>query len=160
AHPHLLIGSGKEGKLYLVDRDNMGGFDPNTDHVVQEQGSAVSGLINTPAFFFNNPNPPAPQKPSGTLLVVMGYGGGARAFSVSIAIFSPSPTSKTTNDFGYLPGSPTISANGIANGILWAINRNTNKLYAYRADNLGVELWDSGMAANNHDLLGTAVKFS
>ena len=42
AHPHLLLGGGKQGTLYLIDRDNMGKFDPNTDHVVQEV-QAVNG---------------------------------------------------------------------------------------------------------------------
>jgi hypothetical protein len=157
--PHLLVASGKEGKVYLIDRDNMSGFDPNTDHVKQVVAGAVSGNLNTPAFFFNNPNPGAGQLPSGTLLMVAGYGGGARAFKISDGTIS-GPTSSTSNDFGYLPGSPNVSADGITNGILWAINRNTNKLYAYRADNLGVELWDSGQAAANRDLLGTATKFS
>lgn len=157
--PHLLVASGKEGKLYLIDRDNMSGFDPNTDHVKQVVAGAVSGSLNTSAFFLNNPNPGAGQLPSGTLLMVAGYGGGARAFKISDGTVT-GPTSKTTNDFGYLPGSPSISADGINNGILWAINRNTNKLYAYRADDLGVELWDSGQVAGNRDLLGTATKFS
>lgn len=158
-NPHLLVASGKEGKIYLIDRDNMSGFDPNTDHVKQVVAGAVSGNLNTAAFFLNNPNPGAGQLPSGSLLMVAGYGGGAKAYKISDGTVS-GPTSVTTNDFGYLPGSPTISADGINNGILWAINRNTNKLYAYRADNLGVELWDSGQAAGNRDLLGTATKFS
>src|ERR1700733_11660485 len=131
AHPFLLIGGGKEGKLYLIDRNSMGGFNPNTDNDVQEQGSALTGLLNTPAFFLNNPNPAAPAKPSGTLLVVMGYDGGVRAFSVSNGAFSSTPTSQTTTDFGYLPGSPTVSANGTTNAIMWAVNRNSNALYAY-----------------------------
>jgi hypothetical protein len=49
AHPHLLVGSGKEGKLYLIDRDNMGGYDPNGDHVVQEVVNAISGSFGTAA---------------------------------------------------------------------------------------------------------------
>ena len=158
-HPHLLLGSGKEGKLYLIDRDNMGGFNPTTDKVVQEQGGAISGLLNAPAFFFNNPSP-AVGNPSGSVLILMGYGGGAKAFSVSNGAFNVTPTSVTTNDFGYLPGSPSISADGLNNPILWGVNRNTNRLYAYRADNLGVELWDSSQAALNRDQLGSAVKFS
>ncbi|MGA7413949.1 MAG: hypothetical protein WBW33_25960, partial [Bryobacteraceae bacterium] len=55
AHPHLLIGTGKEGKIYLIDRDNMGKFDPNnvvTDAVVEEQHE-LSGDLNAAAYFNN-----------------------------------------------------------------------------------------------------------
>lgn len=159
ATPHLLVASGKEGKLYLINRDDMSGFDSTTDHAKQVVAGVVSGVLNSPAFFLDNPSPGSGQSPSGSLLVVAGYGGGAWDFKISNGAIS-GPTSNTTNDFGYLPGSPSISANGTSNGILWAINRNTNKLYAYRADNLGVELWDSGQAPGNRDLLGTATKFS
>lgn len=33
-HPHLLVASGKQGKIYLVDRDNMGHFDAVNDNVI------------------------------------------------------------------------------------------------------------------------------
>src|SRR6267143_4666425 len=36
AHPHLLVTAGKEGKIYLIDRDHMGKDQPNDDsHAVQ-----------------------------------------------------------------------------------------------------------------------------
>ena len=40
------------------------------------------------------------------------------------------------NTFGFEPGSPTISANGTTNAILWLMNRNTNELTAYDPNNL------------------------
>ena len=60
-HPHLLLGGGKEGKLYLIDRDDMGKSDPGydqagtfqnggTDHVVQTISGAVSGLAQHACF--------------------------------------------------------------------------------------------------------------
>jgi outer membrane protein assembly factor BamB len=52
AHPHLLVGSGKEGRIYLIDRDNMGGFNSSTDNVVQELGpNTISGSFGTGAYF-------------------------------------------------------------------------------------------------------------
>jgi hypothetical protein len=38
-HTQLLVGAGKEGKIYLIDRNKMGGFSPNTDYVVEEQAN-------------------------------------------------------------------------------------------------------------------------
>src|SRR5437899_892588 len=56
AHPHLLIGGDKQGILYLVDRDNMSGFNAGGDLVVQEVtvigGSCITcGIFSTPAFW-------------------------------------------------------------------------------------------------------------
>ena len=62
--------------------------------------------------------------------------------------------------FGYLPGSPSISANGTLNGIVWAVNRNDNQLYAYDANTFATELWNSGQKAGGLDDLGAAVKFA
>jgi flagellar hook-associated protein FlgK len=95
AHPHLLVGAGKEGKIYLIDRDNMGKFDPATDHVVQEQGSALNGSQGTAALFMLNPGTSTPGSGSATLLYGQGYGGATRAFSVINGAFSSSPTSST-----------------------------------------------------------------
>ena len=45
AHPHLLVTSGKEGTIYLVDRDNLGNYDGVTDHVVQVLPKALVGSL-------------------------------------------------------------------------------------------------------------------
>ena len=59
-HANLLIAGGKQGKLYLIDRGNMGKFDPNNDNVVNAvpDGSghntppvAVTGDLSTPAYY-------------------------------------------------------------------------------------------------------------
>ena len=69
-HPHLLIGSGKEGKIYLIDRDNMGKFFRRRDHVVEEQAE-LSGVLNEPAYFNN------------TIYYTPGYGGSAVTYSIA-----------------------------------------------------------------------------
>ena len=151
AHPHLLIGAGKQGTIYLIDRDNMGKFDPNntqTDAVVEEQ-SELSGVLNQPAFF------------NGTIYYVPGYGGSAETFSIANGAFSLSPTSSTPDTFGQLIGSPTISANGTANAIMWVADRGSNTLRAYSAANLSDELWTSGEASGGRDTVpGNISKFS
>lgn len=148
-HPHLLIGSGKEGKLYLIDRDNMGKFDINTDHVVQEQAGAVNGVFDTPALFGNK------------IYYVGGYGDVAKTFTIINGVLSTQPTSKSTgNNFGFPGSTPSISANGTTNGIAWTLDRNTNQLRAFNANNLAQEIYNTGQAGNNRDQLGSVVKFT
>ncbi|MFI5379946.1 MAG: PA14 domain-containing protein [Tepidisphaerales bacterium] len=160
-HPHLLIGDGKEGKIYLIDRDHMGGFSSTTDNVVETQSntatSGINGSLNTPGFFLNGAG-----GTSGSLYYFPGYGGDGRAFSVSNGTFSANYTSHTTDasSFSSLDGTPSISANGTSNGIVWVVDRGTNTLRAYNALNLSTELWDSNAAPNGRDTLGAATKFS
>jgi hypothetical protein len=40
-HPNLLVGAGKEGKMYLVDRSGMGQFNGSVDNVVQSLPGAI-----------------------------------------------------------------------------------------------------------------------
>ena len=127
AHPHLLVGGGKEGKIYLIDRDHMGGYSPTDAGAVQTQGGAVGGILSAPAYF------------NGTLYYTGGYSGGINAFSVSNGAFSPAPTSSTPDGFGNLDGGPVISADGTVNGIVWALDRGTGQLRAYSASNLADE---------------------
>jgi outer membrane protein assembly factor BamB len=159
ANPNLMIQGGKEGKLYLFRQDGMGEFNPNTDQVVQE----ASGL------FTNNETPPtgvpleyifsAPSYFNGTLYYAT-LGDHARAFSLTNGKLSTTPSSVSTDTFGYPGATPTITANGTSNGIVWMIDPGTNELRAYDAGNLAHELYNSDQAAGTRDKLGTAVKFT
>ncbi len=53
-NPHLMVGAGKVGNLYLVNRDSMGGFNAAMDQMVQELDSAVGGMFSTPAYWQGN----------------------------------------------------------------------------------------------------------
>jgi hypothetical protein len=154
AHPHLMVGSGKEGRIYLIDRDNMGHFSSTTDHVVQELPAVtISGSFGTGAYF------------NGQIYYVGGSNIGnpndvAKTFSITAAQLSTSPTSSGHDTFGFPGNSPSISANGSANGILWAVDKGSNQLRAYNAANLATELYTSAQAPNNSDALGSAIKFA
>src|SRR5207245_879143 len=109
AHPHLLVGAGKEGKIYLIDRENMGKFSATTDHVVQEIGAAIggggqyNGSYSTPAFFND-----------GTTSRIY-YGGQQdtlRSFVISGGVITPTPDSRSPDTFGAHGSTPSISANG------------------------------------------------
>ncbi|HEV2946003.1 MAG TPA: VCBS repeat-containing protein [Gemmataceae bacterium] len=153
-HPHLLVGAGKQGRIYLVDRDNMGHFHAGVDQIVQETpNGTISGSFDTPAFF------------NGTLYYVGGSNTGnpddvGKTFSISNAAITAMPTSQGPDTFAYPGSTPSISANGTSNGVVWDLDTGTNQLRAYDAATYATELYTSAQAAGNRDALGTVIKFS
>ncbi len=153
-YPHLLMGAGKEGKIYLINRDNMGKYDSTTDHVIQTQAYStgtphmgVNSSFGTPAFF------------NGTLYYV-GSGDKGKTFNVANAAFSTSVVKETPDSFAFTGSTPSISANGVTNGVMWTLDRGSNQLRAYAANDISNELWTSAQAAGGRDTLGSVVKFS
>lgn len=170
---HLLTQVGKEGVVYLVDRDNMGQYNPsNNSQIWQSFSGPSNGLWGTPALWHNN-------------LYVGGAGDSVKQFSFdpSSELFSTTAASQTAQVFGYTGTTPSVSSQGTAHGIVWALdeglygyaspNAGVNCsavpvpakctgpaiLHAYNATNLAIEYWNSTMAANNRDKAGNAVKF-
>jgi hypothetical protein len=147
ANPHLLIGAGKEGKIYLLNRDNLGGYDPSTDNVVQELPQAVTSAFDTPAYFNGQ-------------VYFAGVNDFLKAFSLANGLLSASPASQSSMTFGYPGATPSISADGTDNGIVWVIqNGSAAVLRAFDATNVSTELYDSNQAGGR-DLVGAGVKFS
>ena len=136
---HLSVGAGKDALIYVVDRDSMGKFNANTDQIYQEiSGQLGGGVFSMPAFF------------NGT--VYYGAVGDAlKAFPVTTAKLASTPSSQSTHSFSYPGTTPSVSANGTTNGIVWAIENSGAILFAYDASNLTKELYDSNQAANNRD---------
>ncbi|HTG29401.1 MAG TPA: pyrrolo-quinoline quinone [Methylomirabilota bacterium] len=145
---HLAIGGGKEGTLFLLNRDNLGGNTSNDAGAVQTF-SVGNRIFGTPAFWQN------------TLYIgpitdhVKGY-----TFNASTGQFSTSPASQSPSIFGFPGSTPSISSQGTSNGIVWATEKGTGPsvLHAYDATNLGSELWNS--ANSSADQAGQAVKFT
>ena len=66
----------------------------------------------------------------------------------------------TGTQFPYPGATPSISANGSSNGILWAVESNsTAVLHSYSAGNLATELYNTSQAANGRDNFGAGNKF-
>ena len=93
AHPHLLVGAGKQGNIYLIDRDAMGKFTPTTDNVVQSQ-QAIGSSFDTPAFF------------NGVLYYV-GEPDNGKAFAIANAAMSTTPVT-TPDTFGWPGATPSV----------------------------------------------------
>jgi len=145
---HLAVGAGKDSNIYVVNRDNMGKFNPNNDNTIYQEidGALPGGVWASPAYFNN--------------AVYYGDTGETlKAFTISNAMLSTTPTSQSSNLFIYPGTTPTVSANQTSNAIVWAIaNSDPAVLYAYDATNLAHELWDSNQAGSR-DQFGPGNKF-
>jgi outer membrane protein assembly factor BamB len=145
---HLVVGAGKDGNLYVINRDNMGKFSSSGNADWQElDGALPGGIFSTPAYF------------NGTLYYG-DVGGSLKAFAVTGAKLSSTPSSQTTSDFPYPGTAPAVSANGTSNGIVWAVeNSNPAVLHAYDATDLTHELYNSNQAPSGRDHFGAGNKF-
>jgi len=145
---HLAVGAGKDTNIYVVNRDNMGKFNPNDDSAIYQEldGVLPGGVWSSPAYYNG----------------VVYYGGqidNLKAFTISNAKLSTSPTSHSPNQFPYPGTTPTVSANQTSNAIVWAVsNNNPAVLYAYDATNLANELYNSNQAGSR-DQFGPGNKF-
>jgi len=144
---HLVVGAGKDQTLYLADRDNMGKFNPQADSIYQEIPSGLpGGIFGMPAYF----NGRLYYGPSGHNLI---------AFQFSNAKLQTTPVSSTSAAFGYPGATPSISANGSTEAIVWATeNTNPAVLHAYDASDLSKELYNSNQAGTR-DQFGAGNKF-
>ena len=143
---HLAVGAGKDGNLYVVNRDSMGKFSPSANNIWQQLTDALAGGIwSTPAYF----NQTLYYGPSGGQLV-----------SFSIVDAKLNTGTQSSASFTYPGSAPAVSANGTTNGIVWAHeNANPAVLHAYDAGNLAHELYNSSQAANGRDQYGAGNKF-
>lgn len=162
---HLLVGGGKEGIVYLVDRDNMGKYMQSTNGQIVQSFPADNGSFSTPAFWQNN-------------LYIAGAAQGATdnlrayAFNPASGLFGTTASSVSAHSFPFPGATPVVSSAGTANGIVWAVDSscygvpspcgNTATpaiLHAFDASNLAHELWNSSQAGPR-DKAGSAVKFT
>ena len=144
---NLAVGAGKDGNLYVVNRNNMGKFHSNSNNVYQElQGAVPNGVWGVPAYFNNT-------------VYYCDVNATLKSFSISNGTLSATPV-QTGASFTYPGILPSVSANGTANGIVWGIeNTGTAVLHAFKADDLTQELYNSNQAASGRDHFGSGNKF-
>ena len=144
---HLAVGAGKDTNLYVVNRDSMGKFNASSNNVYQElPGILPGGIYGAPAYF-------------NSTVYFGSQGSSLKAFTITNAKLSTSAAAQTSNGFAYPGTTPSISANGATNGIVWAVeNTNPAVLHAYNAATLN-ELYNSNQALGGRDHFGAGNKF-
>ena len=145
---HLAVGAGKDSNMYVVNRDNMGKFNPNNDSAIYQEldGALPGGVWANPAYFNNT-------------VYYGSVGSPLKAFPIANAMLASSPSSQSAISFEYPGTSPAVSANGTSDGIVWAVeNSNPAVLHAYDATNLGHELYNTNQAGSR-DQFGPGNKF-
>lgn len=161
---HLAIAGGKDGNLYVFNRDALGGF--GDGNAWQELSAGTEVFIGTHGVLFGG----------GAIwndyYYLVGVGGPLQAYRLSptTAKLSLATTASSPSGGFKFPGAtPSISASGDTNGIVWVVDSSQfcigdatgcgpAVLHAYEATNIGQELWNSSDSAG--DEAGNAVKFT
>ena len=162
-----LVQVGKEGRIYVVNRGNLGKYtpDPNLqcgtseenrtdlDKVTQElpPNTAGGGVWGSPTYW---------SGPTGQYVYIHGQADHVKAFKLTNGLLSTSATSQSPESSSFPGGDPIVSSNGATagTGIVWYIDPSA-VLRAYDATNLGTELYSSSQNASR-DGLGSYTKFS
>lgn len=144
---NLAVGAGKDSNLYVVDRTNMGHFSSTSNNIYQElAGVLPGGIWSMPAAFNGN----VYYGPVGSPLL---------RFQFKSAKLLTAAVAKSANSFGYPGTTPSITANGGKNAIVWAAeNTSPAVLHAYNATTLA-EIYNTNQAANGRDQFGNGNKY-
>jgi len=149
----LIVGAGKDGHIYLADRNHLGKFNSlasNNSNLYQDVSGALSGeVFSTPAYFNGG-------------LYYAAAGDNLKVFPLTSAKLATTPASQSATSFGYPGATPSVSANGTQTGIVWALESGTGAaavLHAYDATNLANELYNSSQAASGRDSFGNGNKY-
>jgi hypothetical protein len=155
--PNVLVEAGKQGRLYIVNRDKMtsdGSHFCNgcsSDPEIIGVNNAIDGLWSMPAYWNGN-------------MYFWANGDHLKAFTFAGSALSASQTSESAETNSFPGATPVVSANGTTNGIVWAVETDAYGssgpaiLRAYDATNVSHLLYGSNVTANP-DTLGPAVKF-
>jgi hypothetical protein len=169
AHPHLMVETGKDGHIYLLDRDNLGQFDFFTNNIVQEVVAGPGGVWGNPAFY--------QESATSGLIFYHGASADARAFRITNGQIQQVSANnyiayRSSQNFGFPGAQPVITGNGMINttAIDWELqsdnygSQGPEVLHAYAARPAAdtgtmTELYNSNQAGQR-DQLGGSVKFT
>jgi len=151
---HLVVATGKEPTMYLLNRDNLGRYNPAGDVVYQKIPGVLGafGVWAAPAYF----NGALYFGPRDTFMSRFTFNSNAK--------LDPVPDSVTSTSFPFPGTNPTISSLGNTNGIVWAAQLTADPgqgqevLHAYDALDLGTELYNSAQSGTR-DQFGASSKF-
>ena len=154
-HPHLIVAPIKTGRVYLLDRDHLGGYQQcgtECDDVVQVIPEDNFGaMFGIPAYFNGQ-------------LYFQATGDVLKAYQISNGALSPVPVQSVTT-VGFPGAVPAVTASGSSNGIVWIVRRSASQpssnpavLHAYDASDLSHELYNTLQVPA--DELNWAIKFA
>ncbi|MEU0412122.1 choice-of-anchor D domain-containing protein [Streptomyces griseorubiginosus] len=157
-HPHLLVQQGKDGRVFLLDRDNLGGMGqgPQGGDAAVNVSGPYQGMWGHPAFWGGD----------GGYVYVVGNQGPLRALKYGVrngGTPALTLTGQSQDTFGYTSGSPLVTSDGDdeSSALVWmtaASNASgadgTLRAYSPTPDGNGLLqlLWSAP--------IGTATKFS
>ena len=152
SNPHLAVQAGKAGTLFLLNRDNLGGYNTTTDQVVQELPYSVGyvGVWSSPAYWNGN-------------IYYWGRFDYLKEFALTNGLLNTTPI-ESVETIGFPGATPSISASGTTNGIVWTVDSEAYStpgpaiLMAHNATNVATTLYSSATNATR-DAAGNAVKF-
>src|SRR5579884_3190177 len=145
----LLIAAGKGDALYVLDRDRLGRYRPNDNsQIVQMLHECGTGSFGAPAYWNGH-------------VYYLCREDRLKDFALTHGLLVLQKTAART--FVGPGATPTISANGTKNGIVWAVDCTTRNvglavLHAYDATDVSRELYNSNEAEG--DQAGTAIRFT
>ena len=138
-HLHVLVSAGKEGRIYVVDRDNMGHYQAESDsQIVQSLKGSIQPLFGDAAYFDGK-------------VFFASVNDYPKAFAIREGMLSTEAVSKGPEKLGHPGAVPSVSANGSSGGIVWLIDSGA-VLRAYDAADLSREVFSGDT--------GSYVKFS
>ena len=145
-YPHELIAEGKEGSIYVLNRDNMGQFcstcTAGDTQIVQEIPQGAGKNSGSPVYWNNR-------------VYFTGQASPVQAYTISNGTLVVPPFLQPIQING--GGHAILTANGSSNGILWFINGKS--LWALDAITLKT-LYTSDQAANGRDTLPPLAHFA
>lgn len=163
--PNIVAGGGKDGNIFVVNRDSMGGFNDKANNVLQTVHIGTTqydNIFSTPVYW----NGALYYHSNNDVLRAFSWTAGA----ASGQQLSTTSTSAGAAVFGMHGATASLSANGPNNGIIWEIDNSTYNntdpaasgvavLHAYDATNVATELYNSSQAGSR-DTAGQALKLT
>jgi hypothetical protein len=149
-HPNEVVGGDKEGKIFVVDRDDMGKFNPKSDQNVQTLKTNAANYFSSPTYWQH-------------YLYYSGALDYLSMYSITNGMLSSQPISHAPTKFA-ASSTPSVSINSPTSGIIWTIETFGNAktpaiLHAYNATNVSKEIYNSSQAGSR-DVAGPANKFA
>jgi hypothetical protein len=149
--PHEAVQAFKTGEIFLLNRDNLGKL--GSANAIQDINFNKGGYWSTAAYWNGN-------------VYLIGVSGPITQWTLSNGGLPSTPTHSGTTAYSYPGATPSISANGTSNAMVWAIQTAGQVqggaaavLHAYDATNVSTEFYNSNQAGTR-DVPGAAVKFS